>query len=131
MSKPLEQGAYDVSVQRKEPKGAPVLIEPEGFTVRPPEIVSIDPPGGFAGQQVTIEVLFFGSKKGKVFLEYESKGERKWKSCKILKWEMGSKTGESKAVFVVPPGLPSGPHPLKIVNALGEASASFAILSSP
>jgi hypothetical protein len=83
-----------------------------GFTVKGPEIDSVEPASGSAGDQITIHGFFFGAKKGKVTL-----GEKR---CKVLSWTMDSETGESEIQFVVPKGLGSGTKELKVSNGVGS-----------
>ena len=102
LSKVPPLGIHDVMVQPGEPKGAPSIINKEGFIVRPPEIHAIEQGEGTAYDEITIRGKFFGTKKGKVYLEYEEEGQPVSKSCKVLSWEMNSTTNDSKIVFVVP-----------------------------
>ena len=55
-----------------DPSGIiPETEEEDGFTVKAPEIVLVNPNVGSAGDQITIHGHFFGTKKGKVYLGYE------------------------------------------------------------
>jgi hypothetical protein len=127
VSKVMLPGVYDLAIQPKI--GIPIPPYRDYFSVKRPEIDLITPTSGSNPDQVTIKGRFFGSKKGKVYLEYDSKGVIKLKSCKVLSWNMDSKFSDGEVVFVVPKGLPPGTHPLKLVNSVGEALADFTILS--
>jgi hypothetical protein len=94
----------------------------------PPQIESITPPEGKPLDEVSIKGKFFGTKKGKVLLEYVVKGKTKTKSCKITDWYMNPETGESEIIFLVAKGLDPGNYPLTIVNSVGEATGDFKIV---
>ena len=84
-----------------------------------PEIDSVEPTSGSAGDTITIHGFFFGTKKGKVTLDE--------KTCKVLSWTMDPTTGESEIDFVVPKGLTSGTHELKVTNGVGTDTANFTV----
>ena len=71
---------------------------------------------------------FFGSKKGKVYLEYiDSNGQTKKKTCKVTYWNMIPATGKSELRFAVPKVSKSftvGAYPLKVENKIGVVTAS-------
>ena len=92
---------------------------PDGFTVVAPEIDSIDPTSGSAGDTIIVYGNFFGTKKGKVTLDT--------KTCKVLSWTMDPTTGESDIYFVVPKGLSSGTHELNVTNGIGMDTSNFTI----
>jgi hypothetical protein len=102
LSKVLAPGTYDVTIQPKEPKDAPPIIENNAFTVKAAEIDSIEQGEGTADDQVAIKGKYFGTKKGKVYLECGEEGEKIPKSCKVTKWWMDEVTNESKIFFIVP-----------------------------
>ena len=86
------------------------------FTVKPPEIESLDVYHGVAGNPIIITGNFFSTQKGKEYLENTSPGKKK--NCKVTSWGMNSIT------FVVPKGLVSGvAYPLKVTNKVGIAAA--------
>ena len=117
LTKSLVPGSYDVSIQPKG--GSPVLFD-NGFTVRAPEIDSVGPTSGSAGEAVTIYGLFFGTKKGKVTLG--------GKNCKVSSWAMDNPvTGEGEIGFVVPKGLSSGARELKVENGVGADTTNFTV----
>ena len=114
--KVLLPDSYDVTIQPKE--ADPIVIE-KGFSVKLPEIDSVDPAVGSAGDKVTIRGLFFGTREGAVTLG--------GKKRRILTWTMDPKTGESKVRVVVPRGLTPGPHELTITNEVGSATTNFTL----
>ena len=75
LTKLIDPGVYDVTIQPSEPKGTLPYYEEDAFVVRPAEIHSIDQVSGTAYDQVTIKGKFFGTKKGKVYVEYKENGE--------------------------------------------------------
>jgi uncharacterized protein (TIGR03437 family) len=88
--------------------------------VKAPGIDSVEPTSGSAGDQITINGFFFGTKKGKVTLG----GKR----CKVVTWEMDPTTGESGIQFVVPKGLNSGTHELKVTTTgVGSDTTNFTV----
>ena len=112
INKPLALGPHNVVVKVKEPKGAAPITCLRTFTIRAPEIVSVDPASGTEGAKVMLSGNYFSSKKGKVYL-----GDKK---CKLLTWEMNANTGESTASFVVPKKMPSGTYNVKVTNKVGS-----------
>lgn len=128
----LPPGPYEVTVIRKEPKGAKPITSQGAFTMIAPEITSIRPVLGSTPEEYTIDGNYFGSKKGKVYLEYEQNGQLKKKSCKVTEWSMYNKPvdGESHIKFIVPKlpkGLLPGPYTLTIVNKVGKNSITFTV----
>jgi hypothetical protein len=117
--------AYDVMIMSKE-IGSITL--PSAFTVKLPE-PQIDPGDndhGASGDPITINGDFFGTKKGKVYLEYEKDGKPMKKNCKVTSWGMNGIT------FIVPKtskSFPAGTYPLKVMNKVGiaEAPSNFTI----
>lgn len=109
INKAMSPSLYDVTLQRKEPKGAPDLVERNAFAVRAPEMEEVSPAGGTAGETIIVTGRFFGTKKGKVHLA--------GRSCKVVGWE------DTKIEFVVAKKLPTGAQELKVVNAIGQDTA--------
>lgn len=107
LDKPLNPGVYDIIVKPKEPKGASPINYKNTFTVKEANILSIEPSEGTAWDEIIINGEFFGSKKGKVYLEYEEGNFMKTINCKVLKWWMNPITGESEVIFKVPKMLPA------------------------
>jgi len=112
ISKAFLPDTYDVTIR---PKGASPTVLPDSFTVRTPEINSVEPTSGSIGDEITINGFFFGTKKGKVTL-----GERR---CKVVTWEMNPTTGASEIRFVVPKGLNPGTYELKVTTTRVESDA--------
>ena len=120
---PLPVGPYKVSFSTK----FATITLPDDFTVKNPELdpLTDDNKSGFPEEEIVLTGRFFGTKKGKVYLEELSSGKKK--SCKVTKWYMNPATGESEIRFIVPKVSKSftlGPHPLTIVNKIGVAAAS-------
>ena len=101
--------------------------EGETFTMKEPENVSVDADLGLPGDQIEITGNYFGSKKGKIYLE-DPVTERMEK-CRVISWSMDPTNGESTVIFAVPkpkgyvPGIPT-PYTLKVTNKIGTATAS-------
>jgi uncharacterized beta-barrel protein YwiB (DUF1934 family) len=93
----------------------PEIEEEDGFTVKAPEIISVEPASGSVGDQITISGNYFGSKKPKVYLGYvSSKGKPSKKSCSVVNW------GDDEIVFIVPK-LPVGAYDVIVTNVVGSA----------
>lgn len=107
LDKVLIPGIYDITIQPVGPKGIPSIVYKESFVVRGADNYSIDRAEGTSYDQVTITGRFFGTKRGKVYLEYEEEGIAKLKTCRIIKWIMDSITGDSEVVFEIPKMLPA------------------------
>ena len=118
LKRALSPGIYDVTIRPQGKGSSPVIIE-DGFTVKIPEIDSVEPAIGSTGDNVTIHGFFFGTKKGKVTLGN--------KNCKILRWEMNPGTGESEIHFVVPKGLGDGTREVKVTNGVGTDTTYFTV----
>ena len=116
LTKVLTPGAYDITIQ---PKGSSSILLEDAFTVMAPEIESVNPTSGSAGDEITIYGSFFGMKKGKVRL-----GE---KNCRVKTWTMDAVTGESEIHFVVPKGLAVGTHELRVTNGMGSDTSDFGV----
>ena len=124
---PLPVGPFSISVTTKTKE---TITLPDDFTVKNPELdpFTDDNRSGIPEQEIVLTGKFFGSKKGKVYLEYtDSNGQTKTKKCKVTYWNMIPATGESELWFVVPKLSKSfhlGGHPLTIDNKIGVATAS-------
>lgn len=111
-----EGGPYHVTIR---PYKVDDITIPNAFTIRPPQIDSLDSYQGVKGDPITINGNFFGTKKGKVYLENTSTGKKK--NCKVMNWDMDSIT------FIVPKAskkFPASSYTLKVVNKVGVATAS-------
>jgi hypothetical protein len=114
--------AYDLTIQPK-PKGTPEIRLSNAFTVKKPEInESTSDNHGAPEAEATIQGMWFGSKKGKVYL-----GEQK---CKVESWAMDPATGESTIVFVVHKKIGAGSYPLQVENKIGR-SVSTTLFAVP
>ena len=122
---PLPVGTYEVTVMPYVRNVPRTFIG--AFTVKDPEIGSLSSSHGPSGVEITINGQFFGTKKGKVYLEYQGKGQTKKKNCSVTSWIMNPTTGESEIKFLVPNGLAPGPYPLKVTNKAGTGSTTFTI----
>ena len=114
--KALPPGTYDVTVQ---PWKASPIVFSGAFTMMSPEIDSIDPAHGAVNDDITIDGFFFGTTRGKITLG--------GKTCRVLSWTMEPITGKSEIKFVVPRGLSSGTHELKLTNTVGTDSVDFTV----
>jgi hypothetical protein len=126
VTKALPAGVYAVKINSKV--GATTL--PDAFTVMDPAIGLIVPDFGIPGDKITISGSYFGSKKGKVYLEYQDKnGQTKKKNCKITYWNMNPTSGASEITFLVPKGLEWGTYQLFVSNKVGISESEDFILS--
>ena len=64
----------------------------------------------------------FGTKKGKVSIEGQSKGKAKIVNCKVTFWDMNPTTGVSELRFLVPKVLDPGTYPLTVTNKVGPSA---------
>jgi hypothetical protein len=95
--------------------------EEDGFSVKAPEIESVDPKTGSVGDEVTISGKFFGSKKGKVYLGYVNvkNGNYAKKSCSVSSWPTDPTKEKGEIVFTVPK-LPLGTYDVIVTNSVGS-----------
>ncbi len=112
INKRLDSSTYDITIQPKEPKGAPEIVFENAFSVEAPWIESVNPTEGGQGAEVTIVGDFFGIKKGKVTLGGVN--------CRVLSWTMDPSTGESQVHIEVPKRLSSGTYDLTVSNQVGS-----------
>jgi hypothetical protein len=90
-----------------------------------PEIDPSTPDHGTPGDEITMPGRFFGTKKGKVYIEYEKDGQRA--ACPIKLWTMEPATGTSEVRFRIPQIKYSGPCVLIIANKVGALEKPFTI----
>jgi hypothetical protein len=129
LTKAVPAANYPIKVQPVD-KGVPPIIEAGAFTVRDPEIDTIDPGRGGKGTVVTLTGKFFGTKKGKVYLEKGGVA----KSCKVSIWEVKNlATGESEVQFLVPKGLSPGKYNVWVENKVGSGilTEGFEVTAGP
>ena len=129
---PLPIGPYDVSISSK---AIATITLDNAFAVKNPELQDpLSDSAGRPGEEIIVYGNFFGIKKGKVYLEYESNGQTKNKNCKVTYWYMDPTTGASEVRFIVPKVSKSfiaSDYPLKVDNKIGIATASPNFTISP
>ena len=109
----LHDTDYDVSIQPK-PKGTPTIDLPGAFTLRKPEISPVNTDSGQPEDDITINGMWFGTRKGKVYV-----GDQK---CKVKSWKMiDPTTGESTITFVVHKKITAGTYGLEVENKVGRS----------
>ena len=117
LTKAPPQGVpYDVTINLKLKPPLSIILK-NAFTVKPPEIDSLNSYEGAVNDPIIITGNFFSTKKGKVYLEVPG---GKPKSCKVTSWGMDSIT------FAVPKtskSFPAGTYPLKVTNKVGTTYA--------
>jgi len=113
---PTVPGPYDSFVT---PSKAPAIRTEAAYQVKAPEVLTVSPEWGYAGDVITIKGKFFGKKKGKLILSD--------KKCKITSWTMDARTGASDAKFVVPKKLAPGIYALTLTNTVGLSTISFEV----
>ena len=119
LSRALPPDTYDLTIRPQARGSSPIIIE-NAFTVKAPEILSVDPSHGAQGAGSTIRGNFFGTKKGKVTLG--------GKTCKVLRWTMDPTTGVSEIDFVVPKRLDPGTYELIVTTTkVGSDTADFTV----
>jgi hypothetical protein len=106
---------YDVSI---EPKDAAPIVLDGAFTLRKPSLDAATYTGS-PEQEVTLTGMWFGTKKGRVYIE-----ERK---CKIKEWNMNPVTGESTVTFIVHKKVGAGTFGLELENKIGRAAALITV----
>lgn len=103
---------------------------PSTFTVMNPSISSIVDDHGSPLTPITIYGRFFGTKKGKVYLEYLDGSKTKKKNCKVNDWRMDELTGASEITFLVPKTSKSflaNTYTLKVINKVGTSNTTFTV----
>jgi hypothetical protein len=127
--KSLVPGPYTIEVKPKELGYTSAPIQGEEFTIIEPTIEPIDIDSGLPGDQIEISGNYFGSKKGKIYLEDQFSGLTR--RCRVISWSMDPTTGESSVIFTVPkprgyvPGVATS-YTLKVTNKIGTAIAGSA-----
>jgi hypothetical protein len=92
----------------------------DGFTMMAPQITSVNPGSGSAGEPIEIRGHYFGAKKGKVYLGgYEVKGKPAQKNCPVISWGVDP-SGEDVITFIVPGGMAAGSYNLIVTNSVGS-----------
>ena len=129
LTKALPPGDYDVTVYVQPYKTTLPASGPDPFTINEPVWLAFDDGNsGPPGAEIAITGSFFGTKKGKVSFEGQSKSKAKIANCKVTFWAMDPSTGESHLRFLIPKGFDSGTYPVTITNKVGAfADPSFII----
>jgi len=109
-------GIHAVTIKPYKADDIPLF---DAFAVKSPEI-SLDSYQGAAGTPITLTGNFFGTKKGKVYLEDISAGKKK--NCKVTSWGMESITFE---IPKTSKSFPAKDYLLKVTNKVGEATADI------
>lgn len=141
----LPAGPYDVVVQPKEPKGTEPIVYEKALTMMAPEILLVDP-GSAPTRKINVSGIYFGTKKGKVYLVNPANGRRMYcsvakvhiwkgdegiamydKKCKIKELTMNPLTGASTLAFTVFKNLRAGTYGVEVVNKVGSVSAIFTV----
>ena len=95
------------------------------FTLKAPVVDDLLDSSGVYSDPIRITGLFFGTKRGKVYL-YDPVTDKK-KNLKVTDWKMFESTGVSELTFVVSKpskAFPAGTYQLKVFNKVGTATAS-------
>lgn len=95
------------------------------FTLKNPVLDDLSVISGTSPDPIKVTGMFFGTKKGKVYL-YDQVNKKK-KNLRVTSWDMIASTGASTLTFQVPKpskSFPAGPYPLKVTNKIGSATAS-------
>jgi hypothetical protein len=74
---------------------------------------------GTLGAEVNLKGMWFGTKKGKVYIGVQK--------CKVTSWIMDPVTGESTIAFVVHKNLGAGTYDLEVENKIGRGTTSFTV----
>jgi len=131
---PLAAGSYPVPfgvtviTKSKPPE---TFVATDTFTVTNPVIDEITPLSGDIGEEIEISGMFFGTKKGKVYLEDQV--NNKMQGCKITYWLMDKGTGASTVRFLVPK-LANGAYPLYVSNkkvGMSQPGITFGVGLAP
>lgn len=124
VKKPLPENIYTLHILPKD--GASQHLW-EAFSMVKPVISSLSSPDGLAGEEIIITGSYFGTKKGKVSIQYEKQGVIKNKNCPVRTWTMDPVTATSQIIFAVPKGLEPGIYPLSVSNKVGSTLTTFEI----
>jgi len=127
-NKVVSTGPFHVTIQQKPYRTTSPVMLTSAFTVMAPKIDDPNPTyHGTPGDEITILGRFFGTKKGKVYIEYEKDGRPRRASCPIRSWTMEPATGTSEVRFRIPNINYSGPCALVVANKVGAAEKPFTI----
>lgn len=126
LNKVPPEGTHNVTIKPYKADDIPL---PNAFSVKAPRIDLLDFSHEVPGEPITITGKFFGSKKGKVYLE--DPATEKKKTCKVTYWHMDETSGDSTATFLVPK-LPKAfsygtEYLLKLTNKVGTDDTTFTV----
>jgi|WetSurMetagenome_2_1015567.scaffolds.fasta_scaffold22406_3 hypothetical protein len=113
--------AHDVTVVVNK---APIASN-DTFTTKNAVLDDLLDSSGTSPDEITVIGMFFGRKKGKVYLYDPVSGKKK--NCKVTYWDMVPSTGVSELRFIVPKvstSFTEGAYQLKVDNKIGTATAS-------
>ncbi len=127
VKKLLSTGRFHVTIQPQPYRSTPPRLITSAFTIKNPEMDPLSTDHGAPGDEITIPGRFFSARKGKVYIEYETNGQIRKKSCTVKSWAMDAATGASEIRFQVPKIKYSGPCVLIIANKVGAVEKPFAI----
>lgn len=120
-------GRFHVTIQMKPYRTTVPQLLSSTFTIKKPELDPQVPDRGSPGDEITISGKYFGTRKGKIFIEYDLNGKIRKASCFAKSWTMDTATGISEAVIRLPKIKYSGPSVLTISNKVGAAEKNFTI----
>jgi len=123
---PLPPESYPLVVFPKKPLTS---ITAGDFLVMNPDLDPLSHDHGSPEAEITVTGKFFGTKKGKVYLEDPATETKK--ACKVTEWSMYDPvSGDSRIRFIVPTlpkDLLPGLYTLKVINKVGTDSATFTV----
>jgi hypothetical protein len=114
-TKKISPGTYPLYVQPKGKGVAPISIG--SFIIHAPNIDTVVPNNGLAGEIITVNGRFFTNKKPTVYLEDPVTLKRT--KCKVNSFTMNPQTGESSLQFVVPK-IGFNNHNVILKNSIAE-----------
>jgi len=127
VNKVTSTGSLHVNLQPRPYRATSPILLSHTFMVRPPVVEALPVGLGSKGDVITVPGRFFGTKKGKVYIEYEKDGQPRRASCPIKLWTMEPATGTSEVRFRIPQIKYSGPCVLIIANKVGALEKPFTI----
>jgi CSLREA domain-containing protein len=118
----LPEGPYtapfDVTIITKSKPPVSIPLK-DAFTVRAPWISSYSSANTHPNTEVTVDGMFFGGKKGKVYLVSQSTGRKK--SCKATYWYMDPTDGTNSQLKFLVPKVDPGSYWLYVSNKVGNS----------
>lgn len=120
LAKGVAPGTYDVLVL---PKNGDLFTLSDSFEVCEPHFEAVEPSSGAPGDLMTIDGLYFGSKRPKVY--FIGTVVPRAKSAKVVSFSFNPYTNWGRLTVAVPKIL-GGAYDVKVVNDVGECSLSSA-----